>query len=112
MAGLGSVSRPPPEYTETGEMRRFRTFTGRVGTDGVGHSSHSLTLDDRPDRRPVVARADHAMIRSKSRSRRGAQMSATPDSTLVDPEQLIPDLQRLGRGQERLCASAYRDGFN
>src|SRR6516165_789830 len=34
------------------------------------------------------------MIRSEGRSRRGPQMSATPDSTLADAEQLIADLQR------------------
>src|ERR1700745_3001168 len=34
------------------------------------------------------------MITSGSRSRRGPQMSATPDSTLADPERLIADLQR------------------
>src|SRR6516162_1656487 len=32
--------------------------------------------------------------RPGSRSRRGPQMSATPDSTLANPEQLITDLQR------------------
>src|SRR6516165_70305 len=34
------------------------------------------------------------MIEPEGRSRRGPQMSATPDSTLVNPEQLIADLQR------------------
>src|SRR6516164_294515 len=34
------------------------------------------------------------MIRSEGRSRRGPHMSATPDSTLADAEQLIADLQR------------------
>src|ERR1700752_3160133 len=34
------------------------------------------------------------MIRPEDRSRRGPQMSATPDSTLADSEQLIADLQR------------------
>jgi GAF domain-containing protein len=42
----------------------------------------------------VVARAGHGMIRPESRSRRGPQMSATPNSTLADPKQLIADLQR------------------
>src|SRR6516162_1694731 len=34
------------------------------------------------------------MIRSEGRSPRGPQMSATPDSTLADAEQLIADLER------------------
>src|SRR6516162_8968174 len=34
------------------------------------------------------------MIRPEGRSRRGPQMSATPDSTLANPEQLMADLQR------------------
>ena len=34
------------------------------------------------------------MIGPKGRSRRGPQMSATPDSRLANPEQLIADLQR------------------
>src|SRR5215472_9008489 len=34
------------------------------------------------------------MIPPEGWSRRGPRMSATPDSTLANPEQLIPDLQR------------------
>jgi signal transduction histidine kinase len=34
------------------------------------------------------------MIRSEGRPRRGPQLSATPDNTLADPEQLIADLRR------------------
>src|SRR5215472_5132472 len=34
------------------------------------------------------------MIDPEGRSRRGPQMSATPDSTLANPEQRIADLQR------------------
>src|SRR5215467_4062456 len=34
------------------------------------------------------------MIRLDGRSRRGPQMSATPDSTLANPEQRIADLER------------------
>src|SRR5215472_9144820 len=34
------------------------------------------------------------MIEPKDRSRRGRQMSATPDSTLANPEQRIVDLER------------------
>src|SRR4051795_4187653 len=34
------------------------------------------------------------MLRSESRSRQGPQMSATPDSTLADPQQVIAELQR------------------
>src|SRR6516225_11818738 len=51
------------------------------------------------------------MIRPKDRSRRGPQMSATPDSTLANPEQLIADLRReLADLQGKLAASnAERD---
>src|SRR5215469_7515855 len=41
-----------------------------------------------------VARVDHGMIRLEGRSRRGPQMSSTPDSTLANPEQRIADLER------------------
>ena len=34
------------------------------------------------------------MIRLEARSRRGPQMSATPDSTLANSEQRIADLER------------------
>src|SRR6516162_735164 len=49
---------------------------------------------DRLGRQPMVASVYHGMIRPEGRSRRGPQMSATPDSTLANPEQLIADLQR------------------
>src|SRR5262249_18019294 len=49
---------------------------------------------DRPDRQPVMACVDHGMIRPEDRSRRGPQMSATPDNTLADPERVIANLQR------------------
>jgi transcriptional regulator with GAF, ATPase, and Fis domain len=42
----------------------------------------------------MVAGIDHGMIRPEGRSRRGPQMSATPDSTLASPELLLADLQR------------------
>src|SRR5215472_12481661 len=42
----------------------------------------------------MVACVDHGIIRPEDRSRRGPQMSATPDSTLATPEQLIADLRR------------------
>src|SRR5215472_1227420 len=60
---------------------------------------------DRPDRQPMVARVDHGMIRLDGLSRRGPQMSATPDSTLADPQQIIADLQRKLNEAE-----AERDG--
>jgi hypothetical protein len=44
---------------------------------------------DRPGRLPMVTCADHGMIRPEGRSRRGTQMSATPDSTLANPELLM-----------------------
>jgi two-component system NtrC family sensor kinase len=50
--------------------------------------------DDRPGRQPLVACVDHGMIRPEGRSRRGPQMSATPDSTLADPQQRIADFER------------------
>src|SRR6516225_11172249 len=59
---------------------RWRSIRGRYG--------------DRAGRQPMVASVDHGMIRPEGRSRRGPQMSATPDSTLANPEQLIADLQR------------------
>src|SRR6516165_120862 len=42
----------------------------------------------------MVACVDHGMIGPKDRSRRGPQMSATPDSTFTNPEQQIADLER------------------
>jgi adenylate cyclase len=43
----------------------------------------------------MVARADHSMIRAEDRPRRGPHtMSATPNSTLANPEQRIADLER------------------
>jgi GAF domain-containing protein/two-component sensor histidine kinase len=76
-------------------MRRNRPIVGRAETYarwpmGVIRRGYA----DRPNRQPVVARVDHGMIRLEGRSRRGPQMSATPDSTLADSEQLIADLQR------------------
>src|SRR5215469_12504063 len=41
-----------------------------------------------------MACVDHGMIRPEGRSRRGSQMSATPDNTLADPERVIANLQR------------------
>src|SRR5215472_14792404 len=46
------------------------------------------------------------MMRPKDRSRRGPQMSATPDSTLANPEQLIADLQRQLAEREAELAEA------
>src|SRR5580693_9257256 len=46
------------------------------------------------------------MIRPEDRSRRGPQMSATPDSTLANPEQLIADLQRQLAEREAELAEA------
>src|SRR6516165_8265 len=60
---------------------------------------------DRPDRQPMVARVDPGMIRLDGLSRRGPLMSATPDSTLADPQQIIADLQRKLNEAE-----AERDG--
>jgi hypothetical protein len=56
----------------------------------------------------MVARVDHGMIRLDGLSRRGPQMSATPDSTLADPQQIIADLQRkLKRRNESTAKQAY-----
>src|SRR6516162_11566566 len=49
---------------------------------------------DHPGRQPMVAYVDHGMIRPEGRSRRGSQMSATPDSTFANPELRIADLER------------------
>jgi hypothetical protein len=46
------------------------------------------------------------MIDPEGRSRRGPQMSATPDSTLANPEQLIADLQRQLAEREAELAEA------
>src|SRR5215471_12200330 len=45
-------------------------------------------------RQPTVTCVDHGMVRPEDRSRRGPQMSATPDSTFTNPEQRIADLER------------------
>jgi hypothetical protein len=44
---------------------------------------------DRPGRLPMVTCTGHGLIRPEGRSRRGPQMSATPDSTLANPELLM-----------------------
>src|SRR6516164_610457 len=46
------------------------------------------------------------MIRREGRSRRGAQMSATPDSTFTNPEQRIADLERQLAEREAELAEA------
>ena len=48
----------------------------------------------RPNRPPVMARADHGMIRSESRSRTRSVDERDPDSTFADPQELKADLQR------------------
>src|SRR2546421_1760451 len=42
----------------------------------------------------MVARTDHGMIGSGTRSPRGPRMSPTPDGTLDDPQQTIADFKR------------------
>jgi hypothetical protein len=55
----------------------------------------------------MVLRVDHGMIRPEGRSRRGPQMSATPDNTIADREQLVADLQRqLAEALEQQKATA------
>src|SRR5262252_806725 len=51
------------------------------------------------------------MVDPEGRSRRGPQMSATPEKTIADPEQLIADLQRqlAERTAERDAYKAERD---
>ena len=68
---------------------------------GVGHDDelrHGSIIRRRrrhgPDRQPVVACVDYAMIAWVNGPRRGLQMSAIPDSTLADCQQLVADLQR------------------
>src|SRR6516162_7864297 len=68
---------------------------------GVGHDDelrHGSIIRRRhrhgPDRQPVVARVDYGMIAWVNGPRRGLQMSAIPDSTLADCQQLVADLQR------------------
>src|SRR6516165_6622237 len=60
---------------------------------GPAHSGHSAALRWLSQSTTCGGRVDHGMIRPEGRSRRGAQMSATPDSTFTH-EQLIADLQR------------------
>src|SRR6516162_9213422 len=65
------------------------------GADGVAPTAVIRRRSrDRPGRQPVVAWVDHGMIDPEGRSRRGPQMSATPYSTLANPEQRIADLER------------------
>src|SRR6516162_6779898 len=72
---------------------------------------YSRRYGDRAGRQPMVASVDHGMIRPEGRSRRGPQMSATPDSTLANPEQVIAELRRkLTEAEaERDDAKAERD---
>src|SRR6516165_4096308 len=50
------------------------------------------------------------MIRPEGRSRRGPQMSATPDSTLANPEQRIADLERqLAEREAKLAEALQRE---
>jgi hypothetical protein len=76
-------------------MRRKRPFAGRA-EPGERRPIAVIRRGyaDLSDRQPVVARVDHGMIRLEGRSRRGPQMSPTPDDTLAQPEQLIADLRR------------------
>src|SRR6516162_8195021 len=57
----------------------------KVQATGPADSGHSPPDAHLPNRQPVVACVDHGMIRPEDRSRRGPQMSATPDSTLANP---------------------------
>ena len=69
--------------------------TGRRSLGGCRPRFFCEAADDIPlSENNMVARADHGMIRSGTRSRRGPRMSPTPDSTLDDPQQLIAELQR------------------
>jgi PAS domain S-box-containing protein len=54
-----------------------------------------------------MARGDHGMIRPEGRPDEVRKMSATPDSTLANPEQLIADLQR----QLAECRAERDDGL-
>src|SRR5215469_14623185 len=49
------------------------------------------------------------MIRPEGRSRRGPQMNATPDSTLVNPQQRIADLERQLAERDAELAEAQRN---
>src|SRR3954471_556595 len=42
----------------------------------------------------MVARADHGMIGTGTRSPRGPRMSPASESSIVDPQEIIADLQR------------------
>src|SRR5207248_11119541 len=64
----------------------------------TGHCSDHDRIrrcDDLPlSENNMVARTDHGMIGSGTRSPRGPRMSPTPDGTLDDPQQTIADLKR------------------
>src|SRR6516162_11159047 len=88
-----------------------RTPTAAVQRDdrnrGVPQDSgHSPMLTLSPNRQPVGGPRRYGMIRSEGRSRRGPQMSATPDNTLADPELLIADLQRRLAERDAALAEA------
>src|SRR5215831_8996855 len=58
----------------------------------------------------MVACVDHGMIRPEGRSRRGPQMSATPEGTLADLEQTIADLRgELARRTAELAEALQRE---
>src|SRR6516162_1390647 len=82
--------------------RRFRRSPDERNRRGLpiavirlnGPRRDSRHSDDRCDRQPTVTCVNHGIIHPKGRSRRGAQMSATPDNTLANPDQRIADLER------------------
>src|SRR5580704_16989579 len=76
-AGTRSNGRdaPIPDFAETAVGLACKVF-----------SRHSACGTDPPDREHVVARADRGMIHHEGSPRRGAQMCATPDGTLADPQ--------------------------
>jgi len=95
VTAVGSLRRRSPGFGGTSKTRRFRPFAGRAEPRGVARIAViRATLRRLSRSRTCVARVDHAMIRPEGRSRRGPQMSATPDSTFTSAEQLIADLQR------------------
>ena len=74
--------------------RRNRPLTDLRGIDVTGRLAVIRRAVTVPVDNNMVAAADRGMIRPGGRSRRGPQMSATPDSTLANSEQRIADLER------------------
>src|SRR5262249_38507779 len=75
-------------------FRRNRPFVGRGEPTEPADSGHPAALRCSSRSTTCGGRLDHGMIRPEGGSRRGPQMSATPDSTLDDLRRINADLQQ------------------